>query len=321
VPRLAIVISATGSIELLESTLVSVLENRPADCEIFVALDREYNDPYDLAGEVQFVSGRQSRLIDSVNQAIATTRAHFVHLLASGCTVSEGWTNPALGRFGDRRVAAVAPVVYDADDPARIVAAGLAYSASGRRTLVAHGKSETPASVNLLGACSFAAFYRRAALELVGGLCPQLGLAQADVDLACSFRQAGMLAVVEPSSRVMARLDFGAHESPFRQALHEERLFWRNLPEQGRLRAVAGHFGLAAWDVMRSFPRPAMAIKLAARGLACCQLGHYARRAGELRQMQARNRSTGETREGTRIDRSHQQPARARSSQAESAAH
>jgi hypothetical protein len=320
VPRLAIVISATGSVESLESTLVSVLENRPADCEIFVALDREYNDPYDLAGEVQFVAGRKSRLIDGVNQAIATTRAHFVHLLASGCTVSDGWTSPALARFGDRRVAAVAPVCYAAE-PTRIVAAGLTYSASGRRTLVAHGQSEMKVAANLLGASSIAAFYRRTALELVGGFCPQLGLGQADVDLALSLRQAGMIAVLEPSSRVMAGLDADNQESPFHQALHEERLFWRNLPEQGRLRAVAGHFGLAAWDVMRSFPQPAMAIKLAARGLACCQLGHYARRAGELRQLQARTRSTGETREGTRIDRSHQQPARTRSSQAESAAH
>ncbi len=320
-PRLAIVISATGSIESLESTLVSVLENRPADCEVFVALDRQYNDPYDLAGEVQFVSGRKSRLIDGVNQAIATTRAHFVHLLASGCKVNEGWTNQALGRFGDRRVAAVAPVVYDAAEPARIVAAGLAYSASGRRTLVAHGQSEIPAGASLLGACGFAAFYRRAALELVGGLCPHLGLAQADVDLACSLRQAGMIAVLEPGSRVMAGRDVDTAESPFRQALYDERLFWRNLPQPGRLGAIAGHFGLAAWDVLGSFPRPAMALKLAARGLACCQLGHYARRASTLRQLQARSRTSGETREGTRIDRSHQQPARSRSSQAGTAAH
>ena len=39
-PRLAIVIRAVGSIESLEGTLVSVLENRPADCEILVALDK-----------------------------------------------------------------------------------------------------------------------------------------------------------------------------------------------------------------------------------------------------------------------------------------
>jgi hypothetical protein len=243
-----------------------------------------------------------------------------VHLLASGCTVSDGWTSPAIARFGDRRVAAVAPVVCDAAEPTRIVAAGLAYSVSGRRTLVAHGQSEMKGAANLLGACSIAAFYRRSSLELVGGFCPQLGLGQADVDLAFSLRRAGMIAVLEPSSRVMAGFDADNQESPFHHALHEERLFWRNLPEQGRLRAIAGHFGLAAWDVMRSFPRPAMAIKLAARGLACCQLGHYARRAQALRQLQAPSRSTGETREGTRIDRSHQQPTRAGSSQAGTAA-
>jgi GT2 family glycosyltransferase len=321
VPRLAIVISATGSIESLESTLVSVLENRPADCEIFVALDRQYGDPYDLKGEVQFVAGRKARLIDSVNEAIAATRAHFVHLLSSGCTVSEGWTNQALARFGDRRVAAVAPVVFDADEPTRIVAAGLTYSGNGRRMLVAHGQTETPPAANMLGACNFAAFYRRAALELVGGLCPQLGLAQADVDLACSLRQAGMIAVLEPGSSVMAHLEVDAKEAPFRQALHEERLFWRNLPKQGQLSAIAGHFALDAWDVVRSFPRPAMALQLAARTLACCQLGHYARRSSTLRELQTRSRASGESREGTRIDRSHQQPMRSRPSQAGTVAH
>ena len=56
VPRLAIVISAIGSIESLEGTLVSVLENRPADCEILVVLNRPYSDPYDLQGEVRFVA-------------------------------------------------------------------------------------------------------------------------------------------------------------------------------------------------------------------------------------------------------------------------
>jgi hypothetical protein len=316
VPRLAIVISATGSIESLESTLVSVLENRPADCEILVALDRKYNDPYDLSGEVQFVGGHKARLIESVNEAIATTRAHFVHLLSSGCTVSEGWTNQALARFGDRRVAVVAPVVFDAAEPSRIVAAGLTYSASGRRTPLAQGQTETPSGGTVLGACSFAAFYRRAALEMVGGLCPQLGLAQADVDLACSLRQAGMIAVLEPGSRVTAQLDVDAKEPAFRQALYEERLFWRNLPQGARGRAIAAHFGWAALDVLRSFPRPAMALKIAARTLACCQLGHYARRASALRELQTRNRTSGETREGTRIDRSHQQPVRSRSSQA-----
>lgn len=40
-PRLSIVIPAVSSAEDLEQTLVSVLENRPDDCEIVVALGCE----------------------------------------------------------------------------------------------------------------------------------------------------------------------------------------------------------------------------------------------------------------------------------------
>ena len=60
--RLAIVITDGGSIESLESTLVSVLENRPPDCEVLVALAGPYADPYELSGEVRFTLKRKSRV-------------------------------------------------------------------------------------------------------------------------------------------------------------------------------------------------------------------------------------------------------------------
>ena len=54
-PRLSIVIPVLGNVEGLEDTLVSVLENRPVDCQIVVVLNRPYDDPYDLKDEVCFV--------------------------------------------------------------------------------------------------------------------------------------------------------------------------------------------------------------------------------------------------------------------------
>ena len=54
--RLAIVISAVSGVEPLESTLVSVLENRPRDVEIIVVANFAYDDPYDLAGEVRIMA-------------------------------------------------------------------------------------------------------------------------------------------------------------------------------------------------------------------------------------------------------------------------
>ena len=284
-PRLAIVISAVGSIESMEGTLVSVLENRPADCEIVVALDRPYSDPYALKGEVQFVpAANHSNLVACINQGIGATRSPFVHLLSSGCTVSEGWTEPALARFGDRRIASVAPVVMDAVDPTRILAAGLGYRLGGRRVLIARGETCLPPgpSSTTVGPCGFAAFYRRAALERVGGLSSKLGLAQADVDLALALAKVGLGAVVEPSSRVVAPRQIEASESAFRRALHEERLFWRNLPNDRIGAAVTAHVGLVTMDLAKSVLRPSMLLGLAGRVLACCQIGSHVRHHAAL---------------------------------------
>ena len=46
-PRLSIVIPCAQDTAWFESTLASVLQNRPADCEVLVVQPREYDDPYD----------------------------------------------------------------------------------------------------------------------------------------------------------------------------------------------------------------------------------------------------------------------------------
>lgn len=311
-PRLAIIIRAALSVESLEATLVSVLENRPADCEVLVALDAPYHDPYQLGDEVRFVQATpRSGPVDAINQALAATRSPFVHLLASGCTVTEGWTAPALQRFGDRQVAAVAPLVMDGELPGRIYAAGLGYRLSGRRILVARGQSELTEAhqASIVGACGFAAFYRKAALELVGGFCPQLGPAQADVDLALSLRSAGLSVAMEPQSRVVAAGDVDGRESPFARALHDERLFWRNPAVDGRGRNLVGHAGLVALELAAAMFRPRMVTQLAGRVLACCQLGSYARRKAELAQLAQGNPVVRPASDRMRIDRSHRSAA------------
>ena len=57
VPRLSIIIPCLGGGAEFDGTLVSVLQNRPADCEVIVAHTDDYGDPYALRGEVEFVHG------------------------------------------------------------------------------------------------------------------------------------------------------------------------------------------------------------------------------------------------------------------------
>jgi hypothetical protein len=317
VPRLAIVISAVGSIESLEGTLVSVLENRPADSEIIVVLNGPYADPYDLKGEVQFVWEKRSRSITrSINSALATTRAPFVHLLASGCQVNEGWADAALSRFGDRQVGSVVPLVWDARNSDRIFAAGVGYRAWGRRYLVAAGLEALDAATqqSIIGPCGFAAFYRRAALDFVGGLSTRLAPPQADADLALMLRHAGFSVAIEPRATVRASQEADPVPGALRQAISEERLFWRNLTS-GTATALLAHAAMVAVELVRGFPRH-MPAQAAGRLLACGGIVTSAPHRRKLHELDARALRPAMGGDHARIDRSHAAPARADSKRA-----
>ncbi len=318
-PRLAIVISAVDHVELLEGTLVSVLENRPADCEIIVALNSPYSDPYDLKDEVRFVqAAARASTVAAINAALSAARAPFVHLLASGCEVTEGWADKALSRFGDRQVGSVAPLVFDAQNRDCIFAAGVGYRAGGKRYLVGRGLREAAAETqaSIVGACGFAAFYRKAALDFVGGLSSQLGRRQADVDLALVLKRAGFAVALETGSRIYAAAQVDPPEGPFRQSLHDERLFWRNL-SNAPLRAFCAHAGIVAIELLSSFARPRMLAQLAGRMLACSQFGGYARHHHALDQLGRRAVRPKTPHEHMRIDRSHKTPAHAEPARAQ----
>ncbi len=312
-PRLAIVISAVGSVESLEGTLVSVLENRPADCEIVVVLNRPYADPYLLAEEVRFIPpGRSKSIVVGINRGLAATRATFVHLLASGCLVSEGWADAALARFGDRQVGSVAPLVWDADRGDRIFAAGVGYRRHGRRYLVGRGLEalDPQTQQSIIGPCGFAAFYRKAMLDFAGGFSTRLGPRQADADLALVFKQAGFSVAFEPGSSVRASAEADPDVGGFRQALGDERLFRRNLIGPGRAGAILAHWGRVGLELAGSFGRPRMLAQLAGRLLACCELGGYARHHRALAELAARSVRPAAAGEQVRIDGSHHAPAR-----------
>ena len=132
VTRLSILIPFLGNRDSLENTLASVLQNRPEGAEIVVALGQDYDDPYQLGEEVRFVrAAGATTLAAALNQGFAACQAPIVHTLACGATVGDGWTDRALRRFDDRRIASVAPVIAEADHPQRVWSTGLEYRAGG----------------------------------------------------------------------------------------------------------------------------------------------------------------------------------------------
>jgi hypothetical protein len=245
VSRLAIIIPHFGNVPALENTVASVLANRPEDCEVFVVLLRPYDDPYEVTGEVRFVSGNvRGGLAGAMNLGLRLSDAPAIHVLLCGTEVQEGWADAALTHLDDSRIAAVAPLVLDIDDPGRVVAAGLAYHVGGAAVPLAAGQAIDSLGANpkrVLAPHPAAAFYRRSALEVIGGFHGAAGDLLAGVDAGLTLEHLGLATVLEPRSRVAAPRSGGLRAGRFRRALEAERMFWRWAPVLGRARSLASH--------------------------------------------------------------------------------
>lgn len=269
-PRIAVVVPATGSIASLEASLVSVLQNRPEDCEVLVVLNQRYEDPYQLAGEASFVqAGEHADLLTCINLGVQTARAPIVHVLAVGHEVSEGWTAAAIRHFDDPAVGSVAPLVESPEGEI----AGIGYRAGGSRYVIDRSSAaKRPDAVRAPGLG--AGFYRKAALEAVGGFTSAVGEDFADIDTGLALRRAGYTNVSEPASRVR----MGANprtRSKVRAAYYAERLFWRNAPNVGWASAIALHPWVVAGAVLRNLLSLSLLVQLLARVVALCHWSHY----------------------------------------------
>jgi len=266
VSRLSIIIPVLGDGISLDDTLVSVLENRPADSEILVVHNLPYDDPYQLGDEVRFIAAMPgATLADCLNLGIAASRSPVVHVLACGVEVLPGWADAALRHFRAPTVAAVAAVVLYGDDPQKVVSAGLGYRAEGAVWRLDRGKTLAQIGSDRAALCgpdTLSAFYRKSAIETVGGFLSQAGNTLTGIEMALTFRQAKLVCVVE--SECLARVGCGlVREKPtFRRGCDVERLFWRWASTRGSL---VGHAALMAGECVISLWRPSMMAQLAGR--------------------------------------------------------
>jgi hypothetical protein len=281
VPRLSIIIPVVDDPQQLDDTLVSVLENRPANCEILVVHNQPYHDPYNLSDEVRFVEAKHGAgLVDCWNCGVAASRSPVVHLLACGAEVRPGWADVALRQFNDPAIAAVGALVVDREDHGKTLSAGWGYRVEG--TAWRLGRQTEPDKVatsqrDFCGPDTVAAFYRTSAVESVGGFAPWAGDAMAAIDMAMALRQAGFRCVLEPQSRALVAAV--PPEPAFRRGRHLERLFWRWASSQGWLTSVVGHVALLAGQCVIGLWRPSTFAQLAGRACGAIQAMFTPRRA------------------------------------------
>ena len=269
--RLSIVIPVLGDQKLLDDTLVSILENRPANCELLVVHNRPYNDPYDLAGEVQFLQARPGAgFVECLNVGLSASRAPVVHVLACGVEVREGWADAALRHFRNPEVGAVAAVALCRDDHQTVVSAGLAYRPEGIAWRIGRGATADDVAHHQDGLCgpdSLVAFYRRSAIEAVGGFSPSPVETLAAIDTALSLRQAGFHCVMEADCNADIDAAAASEKPGFRHGWDAERLFWRWASSHGRVRSVAAHAALVAGECVIGLWRPVMLVQLIGRAV------------------------------------------------------
>jgi hypothetical protein len=296
VPRLSILIPVLGSVGDLETTLVSVLENRPADCEIIVLLAAPYEDPYALEGEVRFVTvSAANDLVATLNRGIEESRGEVVHFLMPGQEVNDGWADFALRHFQDPRIASVAPVLVDSRDQQSVVAAGVQYSARYGRVVYQPqcvnedvlAVEDQKALAKLAGPLIDAAFYRRIALQMAGGLSSAVGDDLADVDLGLVLRSAGYLTALEPHSRVLSTPAVVRSAKPgFRSALRAETLFWRAAAVVGWWKSLAAHPIGVVSEFVTCLPHPRAFTALLGRICGACRLHQHGMHVRWLNDMQ-----------------------------------
>ncbi len=298
-PRLSIVIPAVHGAEALEETLLSVLENRPEECEVIVSLACEYDDPWNLRDEVTFVRAPEvSSTIGCINLGISSASGEIIHILSAGWKATPGWTDLAMERFADPAIAAVIPLTVSDDDHDRVVSVGIAYSHGGHRKLRTPPASRSSVTAVTLGIASLnrsrrgtltgpqidAGFWRADALASAGpGFAACCGAKMADADLAVAIAAAGGETVAEPSARVIAGPPV-SDAGRFREGLHAERLFWRSVAGRRLLPMLVAHLFVVLRHAVVSLPLGTVPM-VAGRLIAAMQFGSYGSRYRQLRSL------------------------------------
>ncbi len=204
--RLSIIVPYDRDEAAFETTLVSVLENRPEYCEVIVAHDGSYCDPFDLGDEVRFVIGDSPDAKSLLKTAINASMGRIVHFLASGARATEGWSDEPIELFEQADLACVSPVIRDLSAGGRVVAAGWRDTSTGLRRPIAAGCEEPGRKelASVQGAFLAASFWRRSVLETITNVDVSEAISCADYVWMATAREAHWRCRVAATSSVIA---------------------------------------------------------------------------------------------------------------------
>lgn len=210
-PVLSIIVPHLGNDPSFESSLVSVLENRPRRCEVLVCHDGSYCDPFDLGDEVRFVTCEGNDLPSLITAGAHAAKGRLLHTLCEGHQATEGWTDSAIDCFEDSTVATVAPLIGDANGKATR-AIGWTQSAASLCAPVAAGKrtANRRDRAAVQGAYLQASFWRTDVVRRLDTVPTTGNPLVAAVAWAAAIRTSGLRCHSDIESRVIAGDSFAA---------------------------------------------------------------------------------------------------------------
>ena len=289
----------------LEETLVSVLEHRPDDCDVVVALGMEYDDPWNIREEVTFVTApRGSGLVGCVTAGVAAATGDVIHVLAAGWQATAGWTDAAVRHFAKAAVAAVVPLAVADADRDQPVSAGIRRTRSGRSLTVVPRRTAAGIATHRLpdAPCLEAGFWRADLLHDVG-FSRACGDALAAADMAAAVAALAADVVLEPESRVIAG-PVPRRVGGFRAGLAAERLFWRSLSCERLVPALVAHAGEVMRHAAVTAPVGTLGV-LAGRLAGLLEIGGSVPRSRQLAALRRQAAAGDEAARTVRIDAAH----------------
>ncbi len=189
--RLSIIIPHQQDDTKLETSLVSILENRPADCEIIVVHDGSYRDNYQIGDEARLLEFAASGTTELLNAAVREANGESVVVILNGNTVLDGWADEALDLL-EKDVSTSSVAVGTSFQDRRF--AGITSLARCTAGSVMRGAvADALGSVPYAGPTLNCGFYRRSTLLAIGGWNERLDTDSADVELAWLLQSVGLV--------------------------------------------------------------------------------------------------------------------------------
>lgn len=195
--RLTTIVPCLGNTTGCDETLASVLHHASPDSQTIVVHDGQFVDTYGLGDAIDTIEvADKPSLAKLLNAGLQAASGDIVCVLRAGAELTCDPAPRLADAFSDSSVGSVSGQMLSLRSLDKLVCSGIEASFGFNRRLA--GDDMIASSRNLgrtkpLGPTLWAGFYRRSALNLVGGFDETVEDSYLDLDIALTLKQAGFV--------------------------------------------------------------------------------------------------------------------------------